>query len=64
MITATQMDDAIRAAVVRLGRSNLRLVSCSVTSCRKSCPPGTARVLWVDGVHRGYGCPTCTWGLR
>ena len=64
MLSVTEFDRALTAGRVELGRWNARPVRCCVEGCRVRCEPLEAQELWIDGQRRGYGCSTCTSGLR
>lgn len=63
LILADDLDVAVNESRVRLGDRNARTVRCAVYGCRLLCAPGTARRLIVDGMGRGYVCPTCERGI-
>lgn len=58
-VTPQELDDALDAGVVRLGRCNRRVVRCVVAGCRLLRDPGHAWRLFVDGHPRGFCCEDC-----
>jgi hypothetical protein len=64
MVTVAELDRAITARTVWIGKENVRAVRCVVHGCRTLCLPGMARVLWLDGHYCGFACSHCTFGLR
>ena len=63
LVLADELDRAVEAGEIRIGARNVRPVRCAVVGCRVLCQPGTARRLRVDGIWRGFICPTCERGI-
>jgi hypothetical protein len=56
MITRAELDRAVRAGQVELGRPNARPVRCSVEFCRNFCAVGEAAQVWIGDIPRGFLC--------
>ena len=54
MVTARELDRAVKAGKAELTRPNVRPLRCA--HCRLLCQKGEAVRLWIGGIKRGFLC--------